>query len=267
MSWQAQTAVSERSRIEDFDLFRLLLHLAGRATAAGVVDPAPTIETLAARFDCSEKTIRNRIKRLINAGELERTRQGRKGSSSAYRITLDLPPALPAEEVQPVTMPPTLPAEVAQLVKNGDMLPVIEYLYRIIAEAPQFQPVKRGGFLPAEGDYRKRPEGSDTDDPNNIYIYNNGHDPEEMAQMIKALNTAAREVYTAGVNDDKFKAAAAALIDDDQILIEDVEAFPLWWDRNGQYQGKPALNSVLSNIGNVADNRIKLKEYEGVIKR
>lgn len=91
MSWQAQTAVSHTSKQTNLGLFRLLMYLAEGADDNGRVDPAPSQETLATFFNCTDRTIRNRINSLISSGELAQLRAGSgPGTSSAYCITLPM---------------------------------------------------------------------------------------------------------------------------------------------------------------------------------
>ena len=66
MSWQAMKAVNEQSRIERMTLFRLLMYFADKADADGRIDPAPNQTTLAEKFACSERTIRNWLDQLEN---------------------------------------------------------------------------------------------------------------------------------------------------------------------------------------------------------
>lgn len=92
MSWQAQTAVTHHSKLNQINLLRLLMYLADGADAHGVVDPAPNQETLAAFFGCSDRTIRTWIGRICEVGELKQIRVGSgPGNPSSYRICLPMP--------------------------------------------------------------------------------------------------------------------------------------------------------------------------------
>jgi len=93
MGARAQEAVSFRSQLKDVDLLRLLGVLAaGADDDTGLIDPAPGRETLAGIFNCSERTITNRVARLVESGELEIVRIGSgPGRPSAYRLLLSIP--------------------------------------------------------------------------------------------------------------------------------------------------------------------------------
>ncbi|MEI2773374.1 MAG: hypothetical protein V9G98_22475 [Candidatus Competibacter sp.] len=93
MGARAQEAVSFRSQLKDVDLLRLLGVLAaGADDDTGLIDPAPGRETLAGIFSCSERTITNRVGKLVESGELETVRVGSgPGRPSAYRILLPIP--------------------------------------------------------------------------------------------------------------------------------------------------------------------------------
>jgi hypothetical protein len=90
MSWQAMKAVNRHSKLPQKE-FRLLMELADRANAEGHIDPAPSQETLAETFGCTDRTIRAWIGRLCESGELEQTRIGSgPGNPSAYKINLPM---------------------------------------------------------------------------------------------------------------------------------------------------------------------------------
>lgn len=93
MGARAQEAVSFRSQLKDVDLLRLLGVLAaGADDDTGLIDPAPGRETLAGIFGCTERTITNRMNRLLESGELEVVRVGSgPGRPSAYRLLLTIP--------------------------------------------------------------------------------------------------------------------------------------------------------------------------------
>lgn len=93
MGAKAQEAVTFLSKQTDVHLLRLLGILAsGASDETGIIDPAPTRETLAGLVDCSQRTITNRLNKLVESGELEQTRMGSgPGNPSAYRILLDIP--------------------------------------------------------------------------------------------------------------------------------------------------------------------------------
>jgi hypothetical protein len=93
MGARAQEAVSFRSQLKDVDLLRLLgILAAGADDDTGVIDPAPGRDTLAAILKCSERTVTNRISKLVGSGELEILRIGSgPGRPSAYRLLLSIP--------------------------------------------------------------------------------------------------------------------------------------------------------------------------------
>lgn len=93
MGARAQEAVSFRSQLKDVDLLRLLGVLAaGADDDTGLIDPAPGRETLAGIFGCTERTVTNRMNRLLESGELEVVRVGSgPGRPSAYRLLLPIP--------------------------------------------------------------------------------------------------------------------------------------------------------------------------------
>lgn len=93
MGARAQEAVSFCSQLKDVDLLRLLGVLAaGADDDTGLIDPAPGRETLAKIFQVSERTITNRINKLVASGELEIVRIGSgPGRPSAYRLLLTIP--------------------------------------------------------------------------------------------------------------------------------------------------------------------------------
>ena len=85
-----QEAVIVHSKIVELGAFRLLCVLAiGANDADGLIDPAPSYETLAQILKCTKKTVGNRLDALVAAGELERVRVGGgPGHPSAYRVLL-----------------------------------------------------------------------------------------------------------------------------------------------------------------------------------
>lgn len=93
MGARAQEAVSFRSQLRDVDLLRLLgILAAGADDDTGVIDPAPGRDTLAAILKCSQRTVTNRVSRLVESGELEILRIGSgPGRPSAYRLLLSIP--------------------------------------------------------------------------------------------------------------------------------------------------------------------------------
>jgi hypothetical protein len=93
MGAKVQEAVSFHSQQTDINLLRLLgILAAGADDETGLIDPAPRRDTLAKLTGCDERTLTNRINRLVKSGELERTRVGSgPGNPSAYRILLPLP--------------------------------------------------------------------------------------------------------------------------------------------------------------------------------
>jgi hypothetical protein len=92
MGARTQEAVTIRSKQTSIDLIRLLGILAmGAKDDTGIVDPAPNRQTLARLMECEERTITNRIKKLIASGELEQLRVGSgPGNPSAFRIKLEI---------------------------------------------------------------------------------------------------------------------------------------------------------------------------------
>jgi len=93
MGARTQEAVTIRSKQTSIDLLRLLGILAmGADDETGIVDPAPSRKTLARLLECEERTITNRVKRLLASGELEQLRVGSgPGNASAFRINLEIP--------------------------------------------------------------------------------------------------------------------------------------------------------------------------------
>ncbi|MFZ1400604.1 MAG: hypothetical protein WAS33_27130, partial [Candidatus Promineifilaceae bacterium] len=92
MSWQAQTAVTLHSNQTSIKRLRLLLFLANGADAAGLIDPAPSQETLAEFLGCTTRTVRTYLAQIEADGELKQTRVGSgPGNASAYQITLPMP--------------------------------------------------------------------------------------------------------------------------------------------------------------------------------
>ena len=93
--WQA--SVTYHSKLAE-PLKHLLYVLADAANDAGIVDPAPSQETLAALTHCTSRTVRTRMGAIIKSGELEQIRVGAgPGNASAYRFKLPLPPNMKAE--------------------------------------------------------------------------------------------------------------------------------------------------------------------------
>lgn len=93
MGARTQEAVTIRSKQTSIDLIRLLGVLAmGADDETGIVDPAPSRKTLARLMECEERTITNRIKKLLASGELDQLRVGSgPGNASAFRINLEIP--------------------------------------------------------------------------------------------------------------------------------------------------------------------------------
>lgn len=92
MGARAQETVTIHSKQTSVDLLRLLGILAmGADDDTGVVDPAPNRQTLARLMECEERTITNRIKKLLDSGELEQLRVGSgPGNPSAFRLKLEI---------------------------------------------------------------------------------------------------------------------------------------------------------------------------------
>lgn len=119
MSWQAQTAVNHHSKQETMSLLRLLLYLAEKADSTGAVDPAPSQTTLAGFFDCTERTIRNRIGQLYDSGELKQTRVGSgPGTASAYLICLPMPENTGNDDTKGGKMAEINPASLSALAEQ-----------------------------------------------------------------------------------------------------------------------------------------------------
>ena len=85
-------AVILHSQQRNTDLLKLLLILAdGADDTNGIVDPAPTRETLAELLACTPRAITARTKKLLNSNELKRLRMGSgKGHPSAFQIMLPI---------------------------------------------------------------------------------------------------------------------------------------------------------------------------------
>ena len=91
MSWQAQRAVLHHSTQTNILLYRLLDYLAEKADVDGLVDPCPTQGELASFFDCTERTIYNRLDKLTESGELTLVKRGHGlGNQSIYQINLPI---------------------------------------------------------------------------------------------------------------------------------------------------------------------------------
>lgn len=93
MGARTQEAVTIHSKQTNIDLLRLLGILAmGADDNTGIVDPAPSRKTLARLLECEERTITNRVKKLLASRELEQLRIGSgPGNASAFRINLEIP--------------------------------------------------------------------------------------------------------------------------------------------------------------------------------
>ena len=93
--WQA--SVTHHSKLPE-QLKHLLYLLADVANDAGMVDPAPSQETLASLTNCTSRTVRTRMAAILKSGELVQTRVGAgPGKPSAYEFKLPLPPNMKAE--------------------------------------------------------------------------------------------------------------------------------------------------------------------------
>lgn len=108
MGARAQEAVTWHSQQTDINLLRLLgILAAGADDDTGLIDPAPRRDTLAEITGVTPRTISNRIRRLIDSGELVQERAGHgPGNPSAYRLALPIPAVTAFKE----------------MVKNGESL-------------------------------------------------------------------------------------------------------------------------------------------------
>ena len=247
MSWQAQTAVNHHSKQTNLGLFRLLMYLAENAKPDGLIDPAPSQETLAAFFSCTDRTIRNWINALIDSGELVRTRRGRgDGNPSAYQINLPMPKVTGNyEEEKPGNLSGNHEESIRKLENRLEsleekislILPVIERLQEIEEKLTGIT-----GNVNRKGHSLKSADDPSYD-PNNIYI-----EPDE--EPITALKTAiacvAREPLW-GKTEEAYGEFAYMLHGWEQ-TPEQVKGFAKWWAINKppEYVGKPALTSVIN---------------------
>ena len=116
MSYQAQTAVLRHSQQNNLNLYKLLHYLAECADASGAVNPAPSQTTIAKELNVSKRTVRNWMVKLIESGELERTREGKgPGNASAYQIHL---PIGDADETKPETKPEENPGVLSGILRE-----------------------------------------------------------------------------------------------------------------------------------------------------
>ena len=73
---------------------------------------------------------------------------------------------------------------------------------------------------------------------------------EQINEMVSILSGVCKGVVNVFQPEDcEFYKAAIILIEQD-IGAEAIRAFGLWWEKNGYYQGKPAVKSLLTEIGN-----------------
>ena len=77
----------------------------------------------------------------------------------------------------------------------------------------------------------------------------NGHQ-EQREEMVAAIAGVVKTTLAIGMNSDDFERVADALIEQG-MTPEQVGSFGKWWKRNGHYEGKPALKSLLGEIKNV----------------
>ena len=95
----------------------------------------------------------------------------------------------------------------------------------------------------------------------NTHTYNNRYElPREAtpfsdhvdarAEMVSAIAGVVKTTLAPGINENEFEQVAEALIRDG-MTPEQVGSFGKWWKRNGHYEGKPALKSLLGEIKNV----------------
>ena len=69
-------------------------------------------------------------------------------------------------------------------------------------------------------------------------------------EMVSAIAGVVKTTLAIGMNSDDFERVADALIEQD-MTPDQVARFGKWWKRNGHYEGKPALKSLLGEIKNV----------------
>lgn len=63
----------------------------------------------------------------------------------------------------------------------------------------------------------------------------------KIAQVVK-------EPYGFGINEERFESAASVVMD--WGAIDSIDGFSKWWEKNGHYEGKPALKSFLNEFQN-----------------
>jgi hypothetical protein len=264
MSWQAMTAVSHHSGQANLE-FRLLLRLAEYADPDGMVDPAPSRETMALWYNVTERTIRNRIKRLIDDGELEQVRVGSgPGRPSAYRVTLPMPDKaldIYPEKGEEFERAPSKGENTDQRVKIlEEMMSSIFTLLQQMGERFDSIDATKGENNQRIDPERVKAKGEKGEsfpeverrrsvyDPNkNIYIYKDGN-PEEIYTLITAMASVCKTPYWAETEGD-YEDAAYLLFGWDA-KPEQVAEFEAWWSQNGHYKGKPALKSLLGEWQN-----------------
>jgi hypothetical protein len=138
MGARAQEAVLFLST-QSGEYLRLLgILAAGADDETGLIDPAPTRESLADWTGVTQRTITNRIQKLVDDGELEVVRIGSgPGNPSAYRLTLAIPETTYLKN--PAGMGETKGENLAERVKKieetlAEMGEKIEALFTLVAE-------------------------------------------------------------------------------------------------------------------------------------
>ena len=77
----------------------------------------------------------------------------------------------------------------------------------------------------------------------------NGHQAQR-EEMVAAIAGVVKTTLAIGMNSDDFERVADALISEG-MTPDQVGGFGKWWKKNGHYEGKPALKSLLGEIKNV----------------
>lgn len=88
---------------------------------------------------------------------------------------------------------------------------------------------------------------------------------EKVQEMISALSNEVKETYAIGFTEESFEKAAEGLIKQG-LRPEEVRGFSKWWNDHGHYKGKPALRSLLMEIGNYLNGTAVQDEDAALLK-
>jgi hypothetical protein len=72
---------------------------------------------------------------------------------------------------------------------------------------------------------------------------------EKRQEMVSAISGEVKTTYAIGLNSDEFEQVADALIAQN-LTPENIRGFSGWWSVNGFYKGKPALKTLVQEVGN-----------------